>query len=84
MKKIIILIITLFVITGCEDYNNYKTIKIVDGFEVIVVDSCEYIYDRTSAGYAGFGFLAHKGNCSFCKERREQDMKKLIEQLKEY
>jgi hypothetical protein len=29
------------------------------------------------------GFLAHKGNCKYCKERREKELKELVEQIKE-
>ena len=39
----------------------------VDGqkFELIVIDSCEYLFSNDSHR----GYLAHKGNCIFCKER---------------
>lgn len=35
------------------------------GFNVVVVDSCEYII--CESGYKGF--MAHKGNCKFCEQR---------------
>ena len=45
------------------------------GFNVIVIDSCEYIYKKyeVRGGYAGYGygFMAHKGNCKFCAERNK-------------
>ncbi len=64
-------------IVGC-DYKNpdgsYDTSRSIS-LETIVIDSCEYIdaYNR----------LAHKGNCRFCKERREKELEELVEQLKE-
>ena len=48
-------------------------------YNIKVIDSCEYISVSTSEYYSG---LAHKGNCRFCKERHEQEMKELIKQLK--
>lgn len=58
------------------------------GYRVIVVDNCEYIVktincrtgDRSATQS---GYLAHKGNCRFCAERRKQELKELVEQLKE-
>jgi hypothetical protein len=41
----------------------------------IIVDSCEYIY--------GASRLAHKGNCRFCKERRQKELEELVIKLKE-
>ena len=47
-----------------EEMENWKD------YAVIVIDSCEYIIKSSSAPYQGFGYMAHKGNCKFCKERR--------------
>ena len=77
MKKVILLALTALMMVGC-DYQNpdgsYDTSKSLT-IETIVIDSCEYI--------SGYYRLAHKGNCRFCKERRQEEMEKLIEQLKE-
>ena len=56
-----------------EYQNRYK------GYSVIVVDSCEYIvktidYSKGSRDATQSGYLAHKGNCRFCAERRKQEM----------
>ena len=57
------------------------------GYSVIIVDNCEYIV-KTIDVATGFrsatqsGYLAHKGNCRFCAERRKQEIKSLVEQLK--
>ena len=77
MKKILLLALTVLMMVGC-DYNsnsniNTKTEGII--FGTIIIDSCEYI--------RGANKLAHKGNCKFCKERRQKEMKELVEQLKE-
>ena len=58
------------------------------GYRVIIVDNCEYIVKTidVSKGFRSAtqsGYLAHKGNCQFCAERRKQELKELVEQLKE-
>ena len=60
-----------------KTYNNPKYLE--DGFEVIVIDSCEYIIKKDrqfygiycAAGNETCGYMAHKGNCRFCKERNK-------------
>ena len=77
MKKIILLALTALMTVGC-DYNsnsniNTKTEGII--FGTIIIDSCEYI--------RGANKLAHKGNCRFCKERRQKELEELVIKLKE-
>lgn len=67
IKRIILLALTALMV-GCD--NNGKPL----GYTYVELDSCEYI--------SGLNQLAHKGNCRFCKERRQKEMKKLVEQLK--
>ena len=66
MKKIILLALTALMV-GCD--NNGKPL----GYTYVELDSCEYI--------SGLNQLAHKGNCRFCKERRQKELKELVEQL---
>lgn len=40
-------------------------------WDVIVIDSCEYIYMTNFHQ----GFLAHKGNCKYCEQRRKEELK---------
>lgn len=85
MKKIILLTLTALIMVGCE----YKTdaeiekAKSLNGFNIVVIDSCEYLKRSESAAYAGFGYLAHKGNCQFCAERRKKELEALVGQIKE-
>ena len=77
MKKIILLALTTLMMVGC-DYNSNSNIDTkTEGviYGTIIIDSCEYI--------RGMDKLAHKGNCRFCKERRQKELEKLVEQLKE-
>ena len=68
MRKAILFLIALLTLTACNETRKTKTIDNVSGtaFDVIEVDSCEYIIG--SAGYKGY--MAHKGNCKYCEQRR--------------
>ena len=71
-----LLILTALIMVGC-DYNSNRNIDTkTEGvlFGTIIIDSCEYIN--------GPNKLAHKGNCRFCKERRQKELEKLITELK--
>ena len=69
-----------FTLFGCEE-GKVTQVDLMEShtYNIKVIDSCEYISVSTSKFYNG---LAHKGNCRFCKERHEQEMKELIKQLK--
>ena len=74
---LILLALTALMMVGCEYQNpdgSYNTSKSLM-METVVIDSCEYI--------SGYYRLAHKGNCRFCKERRQKELKELIKQLNE-
>lgn len=83
MKKIILLALTALIMAGCE----YKTdaereeAERLNGFNIIIVDSCEYLKSKEGSGYLGYGYFAHKGNCRFCKERRQRELEELVKQL---
>ena len=82
MERRLFLILLSFIaltMAGCSNQNNIaKSVKEED-FSTIEYDSCEYLL-RIGASH---GYLAHKGNCRFCKERRQKELKELVEQLKE-
>lgn len=77
MKKIILLVITALMMVGC---NQPETIDTKEGFKIVNIDSCEYLKCYTY-GISTYVY-SHKGNCRFCKERRQKEFKELIEQLK--
>jgi len=79
MKKIILLALTALTIVGCSNQNNIAESVEKGDFSTIEYDSCEYLL-RVSVSH---GYLAHKGNCRFCKERRHKELEELVEQLKE-
>ena len=73
IKKFILLALTFLMVVGCV-----KNEKVdMPGFEIAELDSCEYIKWRANYGFE------HKGNCKFCKERRQKELEELITKLKE-
>lgn len=76
MKKIILLALTTLMMVGCEE-PKVTTVEMVGG--TVTIDSCEYIRQHTYM----YEIYIHKGNCRFCQERRKQEIKELVEQLKE-
>lgn len=79
IKKIILLALIALVMVGCEVKQSDGTYKPYF-YRTYIIDSCEYV------GYAigsNCDYLAHKGNCRFCKERRQKELEELIIKLKE-
>ena len=75
IKKVILLALTVLMMVGCSEETD-KTTKMVQ-FKILQVDSCEYLKIE---GYYGY---SHKGNCRFCKERRQKELEELAFKLKE-
>ena len=88
MKKIILLVLTALMLVGCDKISN--EIKKVEKAQqtrntaiqewhnqIVIIDSCEYISEETR------GLIEHKGNCRFCKERRQKELEELAIKLKE-
>lgn len=73
MKKIILLALTALMMVGCLSKRDSNGVP----YDVHVIDSCEYIDGGHSYG------LGHKGNCRFCKERRQKELEELVIKLKE-
>lgn len=70
---------------GCEyrTDSEIEEAKRLNGFNIVVIDSCEYLKGFEEYGYRGYGYFAHKGNCKFCAERRKEELEKLVIKLKE-
>jgi len=78
MKKLLLLTLTAVVMAGCAKRNADGSIKLdsnITSPHVRTIDSCEYIL-------WGYG-MAHKGNCRYCAERRKQELKEMIKEMKE-
>lgn len=76
---LILLALAALMMVGCSPNQNKiaKSVKKGD-FATIEYDSCEYLLRVSYQGY-----LAHKGNCRFCKERRQKELEELVIKLKE-
>ena len=74
MEKIILLALTALMMVGCEyrTDDEIEEAKRLKGFNIVVIDSCEYLKKDETCRYQGYGYFAHKGNCRFCKERRQK------------
>lgn len=77
MKKIILFAVASLMMVGCNDDKS-----VTNDLNAIVVDSCEYLYKEVPTSGGPYAAMAHKGNCRFCKERRQKELKELVEQLK--
>ena len=55
---------------SCSASRKTRTIERIGNtlFDVIEIDSCEYLIG--SVGYKGY--MAHKGNCKYCEQRRKR------------
>ena len=82
MKKIILFALIALMVVGCGCETDTETEE-QKGFDIIVVDSCEYLKKIESDPNLGYGFMAHKGNCCFCKERKQKELEELVIKLKE-
>lgn len=85
MKKLLLLALAAMMMVGCEYRTDAEIVEAerLNGFNIIVKDSCEYLIKETMRGYNGYGYFAHKGNCKFCTERRKQELKELVKRLKD-
>lgn len=76
-----LLALTTLMMVGCDEKLSDGTYK-PGSYRTYAVDSCEYIGCAMNSQY---DYLAHKGNCRFCKERDsikwEKRKKELIEEL---
>ena len=80
-----LLILTTLIMVGCEfrSTEEIEEAERLEGCNIVVIDSCEYLQRTETSGYQGYGYFSHKGNCHFCKERRQKELEQLILELKE-
>jgi len=65
----------LILLSACT--NPISSKKIGEDHNIIVMDNCEYIMYSYESGCAGYGFMAHRGQCKYCKERRSDEKSKI-------
>lgn len=85
MKKIILLLLTALVMVGCyeaKDYHDKQKDLVIDyNLSTIEYQGCEYVVMQSP--WKQHGTMIHKGNCRFCKERRQKELEELVIKLKE-
>lgn len=74
MKKIVFLLLSVFMLTGCKQVDESYKGKVPTGSVVVIIDGCEYIEQC-------YG-ITHKGNCKYCEQRRKIEQDSLIAKLK--
>lgn len=79
MKRLLLLALTAVIMAGCKKFEDESLL--LEGtdkrlYQIVIVDSCEYLQN------IGAAQLAHKGNCKYCAERRKQEIRELIKELK--
>jgi len=68
--KTFLIIVAVLMLAACDRIIKTRTVESIGGttFDVIEVDSCEYLV--ATRGYQGY--MAHKGNCKYCEQRRKK------------
>lgn len=77
MKKIVLLALLTMIMVGCDKKHSDGTYEPCR-YKVYVIDSCEYV--GVCEGTQN-DFLAHKGNCRFCKERNERIVREQVDSI---
>lgn len=87
MKKIILLALTALMMVGCDDEKQQDGTYKPSSYRTYIIDSCEYVGCAIGSQY---DYLAHKGNCRFCKERdsikwekRKKELEELVIKLRQ-
>ena len=78
MKKLLLLaLLAVLLLTSCESESKGQPAGNVDGYEIIVVDSCEYLI----LPYYRGGVMGHKGNCRYCTERNKRMIREQVDSI---
>ena len=81
MKKLILLALAAVIITGCVETKAEQRGNITG--DVVTIKGCEYIVNVNHVYMSGNTYVyTHKGNCKFCAERKKQELKELVKELK--
>ena len=92
MKKLLLLIIAIFTLFGCvensqRNISKKKCNKVTSNFgvtyNVIEVDSCEYLVKHTlftdeHERERDIISITHKGNCKYCQKRNREMIKDIL------
>lgn len=65
-KTLILILVSVCLYSCCSDKNSEPIRLDINGeayYEIVIIDSCEYIFGTDTQAYNGGYFLTHKGNC---------------------
>ena len=81
MKKVLLILIISISFVSCADFPRSieADIEYDKKSYIVVLDSCEYLKEHTY----GNDIYVHKGNCKYCEQRRKQELKAIIKELKQ-
>lgn len=72
--KLCILAGLLAIASACQHGNVTSDSEEQIEYDVLVIDSCEYILVQSKIYmHRDVNCIIHKGNCKFCKERRDNE-----------
>ena len=71
MKRLLLLALTAVMMAGCKNYSTPTAYRIGERY---YFGECEYIF-------GGYNFT-HAGDCKYCEEKRKQEIRELIKELK--
>ena len=75
---LITIILAVLLLTSCESKESKgQPAGNVDGFEIIIIDNCEYIKQHTYY----YDIYVHKGNCRFCAERNRRMIREQVDSI---
>lgn len=66
VTKAFFILLVMCCFFSCTRGDKLKNINKFEKYDVVVIDSCEYIQWGISYGYLN---ITHKGNCKYCAER---------------
>jgi hypothetical protein len=64
-----LLLCTVIFCGACSRGEELKNTNKFEKYDIVIIDSCEYIQWGVSYGYLN---ITHKGNCKFCAERSKK------------
>jgi len=81
MKKVLFILIISILFTSCAEHPatvEEDDVKCDKSSYIVIIDSCEYLREHTYA----CNIYIHKGNCKYCEQRRKEELKTIIKELK--
>ena len=75
LTKAFFILLVMCCFYSCSHGDSLKNTEKFNNYEVITIDSCEYLQWGVSYGFMN---VTHKGNCKYCTERAKRSLKQHI------